>query len=158
MGGRSPMQALVHSSAAAAESLLRQVHCLDATRELLSDEDGLDDSISYVDKLGALRGLEQQTLQLQRSHAEWPSLLVGRGPEVADCRDGARNVLSGNERETGNINPDMRAALPHAGLTPLERGAALASALQQTAFRLERLHGRLKGSESPLNSTDGAAT
>lgn len=132
---------------------------------------GRDADAAGACQLTAVRALERQTCQLELTNHEWASSLAARSSACREWAVALSSVASGSPCEgPGGARgardcPSwasagvQRGALPDAGGVPgaglagsglkcspshFERGAALTTALQHTARRLESLHGRLK--------------
>lgn len=144
--GRERMLALAQNSANAVAALLKQVKKLGDTHHLLSDPGSEGKAMAVRPaQLRAVRALERQTGMLERTNQEWAFSLLGEsmghdepGGALTNGWGGERHGSPGSPR--GEWLPDDA---DEAALTPLERGAALASVLRRTERRLERLHDRL---------------
>lgn len=144
--GRERMLALARNSANAVATLLKQVKKLGDTHNLLSDP-GSEGKTTVVRpaQLRAVRALERQTGMLERTNQEWAFSLLGESIGHEESNGAPTNGWGGNRH--GSLGSPRGGWLPdeadEAALTPLERGAALASVLRRTERRLERLHDRL---------------
>jgi len=148
---RKRLASLAQSTAAAVQALLRQVRGLHDARAVLANG-GLEDGVSIVgSQLRAVHALEQQTDQLEHTNHQWASSLAGRshlslpGWTRGVANDDTSRIscgrgLSDSAGQWGSSLDSTATDLPSPLAPP---GPAINSALEQTARRLESLHGRL---------------
>jgi len=148
---RKRLASLAQSSAAAVQALLRQVRSLHDARAVLANS-GLEDGLSMGGRqLRAVHALEQQTDQLEHTNHQGASSLAGRshlslpGWTRGVANDDTSRIscgrgLSDSAGQWGSSLDSTATDLPSPLAPP---GPAINSALEQTARRLESLHGRL---------------
>mmetsp|Transcript_97814 Transcript_97814/g.237887 ORF Transcript_97814/g.237887 Transcript_97814/m.237887 type:complete len:961 (+) Transcript_97814:96-2978(+) len=135
------MVGLAHGSATAVGKLLKDVCGINDARALLSSG-GLDKP-SAAERLGAVEELERQTSCLERNNRDWASAVAKPASDTSEAPgewlDSSMHL--GASPDWCDYAADGRRKQ---GMTPVERRAALTTALQHMARRLESLHGRLQ--------------